>query len=99
MSVDLAKGTWFDHENDTGGGVIDLIRRDNPLANINDVLEGLGIETDKPQRNGHDTIKTSLVATYPMSMRTAKLHMRCYGSSLRPSGRACSQWQNDLGPG
>ena len=65
MSVDLAKGTWFDHENDTGGGVIDLIRRDNPLADINDVLEGLGIETDKPQRNGHDTIKTSLVATYP----------------------------------
>lgn len=67
LSVDLAKGTWFDHECDQGGGVIDLIKRDNPLADINDVLVGLGIETDKPQlqSNGHDTIRTSLVATYP----------------------------------
>lgn len=25
VSVDLAKGTWFDHEHETGGGVLDLI--------------------------------------------------------------------------
>jgi len=67
MSVDLEKGTWFCHESETGGGCVDLIRRDNPLANINDVLEGLGIPVDRPangQANGHDTVKASLVATY-----------------------------------
>lgn len=28
LSVDLEKGTWFDHEADMGGGVLDLIRRE-----------------------------------------------------------------------
>lgn len=67
MSIDVDKGTWYCHESETGGGVIDLIKRDNPLADINDVLEGLGIETDRPQpqSNGHDTVRTSHVATYP----------------------------------
>ena len=64
MSVDLVKGTWFDHECDQGGGVADLIKRDNPLAHIPDVLTSLGIETEQPQLNGHDTIRTSLVKTY-----------------------------------
>jgi len=64
MSVDLNKGTWFDHEAYEGGGVIDLIRRDNPLNNINDFLNNLGIDTDTPQKNGHDTIRASHVATY-----------------------------------
>ena len=27
VSIDLAKGTWYDHENKVGGGVLDLIRR------------------------------------------------------------------------
>jgi len=63
LSVDLAKGTWFDHEADEGGGVIDLIKRDNPLVNINEFLESLGIG-EQPKTNGHDTIKASHVATY-----------------------------------
>ena len=25
-SVDLQKGVWYDHENDVGGGVVELIR-------------------------------------------------------------------------
>ena len=68
LSIDLDKGTWYCHESETGGGCADLIKRDNPLAHVPDVLESLGIETDnKPNghANGHDTIKTSLVATYP----------------------------------
>lgn len=28
LSIDLAKGAWFDHEADKGGGVLDLIRRE-----------------------------------------------------------------------
>src|SRR3954454_12045851 len=27
LSVDLEAGTWFDHENKVGGGVLDLVRR------------------------------------------------------------------------
>ncbi len=27
LSVDLEAGTWFDHENEVGGGVLDLVRR------------------------------------------------------------------------
>src|SRR3974390_1346821 len=33
LSVDLAKGTWFDHENQVGGGVLDLIKHETGLAN------------------------------------------------------------------
>ena len=39
MSADLIKGTWFSHEEQKGGGVIDLIRRFNPDGNIPDILE------------------------------------------------------------
>ena len=63
MSVDLVKGTWFDHEAEEGGGVIDLIRRDNPMVNVNDALREFGIETEQPRTNG--TAKPSLVASYP----------------------------------
>jgi len=33
MSVDLAKGTWFDHEAGEGGGVLDLLRVRRGLVN------------------------------------------------------------------
>ena len=32
VSVDLKKGTWFDHEANQGGGVLDLIRREEGSA-------------------------------------------------------------------
>jgi hypothetical protein len=32
VSVDLTRDTYFDHENNTGGGVIDLIKRKGPDA-------------------------------------------------------------------
>jgi len=39
--VDLRKGTWFDFENNVGGGVVDLVRQHEgaQLASIPDVLE------------------------------------------------------------
>ena len=33
LSIDLEKGTWFDHEKGTGGGVIDLICRETSQSN------------------------------------------------------------------
>ena len=41
FSVDLRKGTWFDHEMNTGGGVIDLVRLNEPASlngGMSDVL-------------------------------------------------------------
>jgi len=42
MSVSLTKGTWFDHENGVGGGIIELVKKFEPASvnnNIGDVLE------------------------------------------------------------
>ena len=49
LSIDLAKGHWFDHEANTGGGVFDLIKRqghDQPAAWLR--REGL-LATPQPQ--------------------------------------------------
>ena len=32
--VDLAKGTWFDHEANEGGGVIDLLKREDVARSV-----------------------------------------------------------------
>lgn len=50
--VDLRKGTWFDFENNIGGGVVDLVRQNEgaQLAGIPDVLErkfGIPKQTQK----------------------------------------------------
>lgn len=42
MSVDLRKATFFDHENGTGGGLIDLVRLHEPVSmngGLPDILE------------------------------------------------------------
>ena len=40
-SVDLRKGTWFDHEAQEGGGVVDLVKREEgaSLTPVSDVLQ------------------------------------------------------------
>lgn len=44
LSIDIAKGAWFDHEADEGGGVIDLIRRERKCSvrQAFEFLESLG---------------------------------------------------------
>jgi len=42
-SVDLIKGTYFDHEENVGGGAVDLIRKFEPGANVADRLEQFGL--------------------------------------------------------
>ncbi|AHE99391.1 hypothetical protein THITH_15120 [Thioalkalivibrio paradoxus ARh 1] len=41
VSVDLAAGTWYDHEAGTGGGVLDLIRRETGAVTTRDCLAWL----------------------------------------------------------
>jgi hypothetical protein len=50
-SVDLVKGTWFDHEADQGGGVADLVRFMEPGASIVDRLAQFGLpKADRQER-------------------------------------------------
>lgn len=46
-SVDLAKGTWFDHEQNIGGGVADLIKLFEPNTNIADRMAQFGMPRDE----------------------------------------------------
>lgn len=41
LSVDLASGTWYDHEAGTGGGVLDLIRRKTGAVTTRDCMAWL----------------------------------------------------------
>jgi hypothetical protein len=50
-SVDLIKGTWFDHEQSIGGGAADLIKHMEPDAQVVDRLEQFGLpKADKIER-------------------------------------------------
>jgi hypothetical protein len=51
LCVDLAKGTWFDHEIEQGGGVLDLVTRETGLTE--------GARIDWLQRNGFLQTKTN----------------------------------------
>lgn len=52
-SVDLRKGTWYDHENKEGGGVVDLVKREAgaTIGGVSKVLEReFGISREKAER-------------------------------------------------
>ena len=42
-SIDLVKGTWFDHEQAIGGGVADLIRSQDASADVAEVMAKFGM--------------------------------------------------------
>jgi hypothetical protein len=50
-SVDLKKGTWFDHETSEGGGVLALLEKEKGLTNGKafEFLRGLGLPFEKPE--------------------------------------------------
>lgn len=59
ISVDLIKGTWFDHEAGVGGGLLDLIRREKGFHGAVSCMEWLdhegytnGAATPPPRTNG-----------------------------------------------
>lgn len=62
ISVDLIKGTWFDHEAGVGGGVLDLIRREKGFHGTVSCMEWIDSERDRfpngaaqsppPRKNG-----------------------------------------------
>ncbi len=71
LSIDLEKGTWFDHEKGTGGGVIDLICRETGRPNGVAVewLRAEGFEVEQPRQHAGRRI----VANYPYRDEEGKL--------------------------
>jgi hypothetical protein len=71
-SVDLSKGTWFDHERGAGGGVFDLIRDHTGLADQDAYrwIEEHGLEIERakaaPRPNGKSRARPTgkIVARY-----------------------------------
>ena len=73
LSVDLAKGTWFDHEANEGGGALDLVARETKLVGLDRLhwlkQQGLMAGRPSPDQPGrgtddHDRQEGSIVATY-----------------------------------
>jgi hypothetical protein len=62
LAIDLKKDTWFDHETNTGGGVLDLITRQTGLqgAERSRWLRDNGFEEEQQRRP-----KSVIVAEYP----------------------------------
>jgi hypothetical protein len=77
MSVDLTKGTWFDHEGGEGGGVLDLVTRETQLKNgaaVGYMKENLGLAIE----DGRAPIKTHkrIVATYDYADEDGEVHFQ-----------------------
>ena len=47
LSVDLVKGTWFDHETEEGGGMVSLIKKHHG-SDVSQFLRSIGVEDLKP---------------------------------------------------
>lgn len=64
LSIDLAKGTWYDHEVGEGGGALDLVTRETKLTGEErlDWLKQHGFVFGTIQPNGGE--RASIVATY-----------------------------------
>ncbi|MBT1509475.1 AAA family ATPase [Bradyrhizobium sp. SRL28] len=65
FSVDLRNGTWYDHEVEEGGGVLDLVTRETKLTGTErlDWLKSHGFVYDTVQSNGVAP-RASIIATY-----------------------------------
>jgi hypothetical protein len=71
LSIDLIKGTWYDHESEQGGGVLELVTRETKLEGPArfDWLKRNGFDVDGPVRvngNGaaHHQSRPTLVEAY-----------------------------------
>lgn len=65
-SVDVAKGTWFDHETKTGGGLLDFLEREHGLRNGAqfDWLRENGFEVEERHQGDKGPAQKRMVATY-----------------------------------
>jgi hypothetical protein len=52
VSVDLEKGTYYDHEAGEGGGVLELIKRKTGAEDAFEWMRREGVIAESPKRNG-----------------------------------------------
>jgi hypothetical protein len=66
LSVDLQKGTWYDHEAGQGGGVLELVSRETHLSGAErlDWLKAKGFVYETHDGNGASAPKPQIAATY-----------------------------------
>ena len=66
LSVDLAKGTWYDHEAEVGGGALDLVTRETKLTGPErlDWLKRHGFAFDTIPSNGGTAPRAKIVERY-----------------------------------
>jgi RecA-family ATPase len=67
LSIDLKKGTWFDHETSEGGGTLDLITRETGLreaARFEWLERNTNYQNEKP-RSTNGSGQSTIVETYP----------------------------------
>ena len=66
LSVDLTKAVFFDHENDKGGGILDLLKHKLTCGTGEAIawLENEGFLADAGSRSGATAKKRQIVATY-----------------------------------
>jgi AAA domain len=77
LSVDLAKGTWFDHEANEGGGALDLVTRETHLTGQDRLdwlkTHGFLYETIPNISSGQVAPRPFIVATYDYTNETGEL--------------------------
>lgn len=73
MKVDLAKGTWFSHETEAGGGVLDLIEREMGLKGAEAVgwmrEQGIPVEVRQPAERSRAGGREAIDPANPFSWR------------------------------
>jgi hypothetical protein len=76
LSIDLRNGTWYDHERGEGGGLLDLVARENhfEVRESPRWLHEHGFELDDdPKLNGGRQPRGKIVATYPYMDENGKV--------------------------
>jgi len=87
LSVDLAKGTWYDHEAGAGGGAIDLVRRYAPNEPPIDWLRREGLIEDAPRRDETVTIE------FDYKDETGTTLFQVVRVERRDTGKSVKVWQ------
>tara|TARA_R100001463_G_scaffold8717_4_gene26573 strand:- start:7582 stop:9381 length:1800 start_codon:yes stop_codon:yes gene_type:complete len=103
LCIDLSKGTFYDHENEEGGGMLSLIQRERGESSITEFLETLGITEQKlpPVRNNDTQIQSKEYSSDEMRALAEKAEiysrfndafctMRFEGKIYRPFSRVDS---------
>jgi hypothetical protein len=99
MSVDLQKGTWFDHEAGVGGGVLDLIRRERKcttreaLVWLESIGEAIPVVRDvKTHRAPRYDLRDAAIKVWrecqPIGGTLAERYLRSRGLTLELPGDA-----------